>query len=256
MRALLLSGLVGMSWPIVATEMAELPSSNQSDRTVVISNQHVNRIVTPFKHPSIKLDSVGGVAYKARDNVLYVSTTHTAPLAGFITETGDESAAITVILKPMAVGPQEVILQGQSSEGSALARRFERSSPRAQTIKTVMTSMAKGTLPSGYSMRSVDAHYIPSCQQKGLAFDFYNGQRVSGGDYVVSIGTVSNDSTQPIEFKENHCYQDGVVSVSAYPNVKLLPKEASEVYVMFYRHKPTAQKTQTRRSLLGGGHHE
>ena len=255
MRALILTVLVWTSFSIAATEMAELPSSNQSKQTYIISNQHVNRIVTPFKNPSIKLDSVGGVAYKARDNVLYVSTTHNAPLAGFITETGDESAAITVTFKPMAVGPQEVILKGQSSAGSALARRFERSSPRAQTIKTVMASIAKGQLPSGYSMKSVDSNYIPTCQQEGLAFDFFSGQFVSGGDYVVSIGTVTNDSVNLVEFKENHCFQDGVVSISAYPSVNLLPNESSEVYVMFYRNKPSSQKTQIRRSLLGG-HHE
>lgn len=136
MRMILCALTLLFPWTVLATQLADLSDSTQKETTYVISNKHVNRIVTPFKNPSIKMDSVGSVAYKSRDNVLYVSTTHNAPIAGFITESGDESAAIQVTFKPMAVGPQEVVLKGNASNGSSLARRFERSSPRSATITT------------------------------------------------------------------------------------------------------------------------
>ncbi|GAM71770.1 incF plasmid conjugative transfer pilus assembly protein traK [Vibrio sp. JCM 19236] len=218
----------------------------------VISSKHVNRIVTPFKNPSVKLDAVEGVATKSVGNVLYISTSSTQPIAGFITESGDESAAIKVILRPLSVAPQEIVLKGNSVEGSELARRFERSSPRSETIKSVMADLVRGDLPAGYQMKQVNAQYLPHCEQSGLTFNFYNGQFVSGGDYVVSIGVAENRSTQAVNFTENNCFKDGVVAVSAYPTTHLLPNEKTEVFVMFYRVKPTATQHKSRRSLIGG----
>lgn len=251
-----------LSTTVVATEMAKYPNSNSISSTKVqkkqsdiyiISNRHVNRIVTPFKHPSIKLDNVGGVAYKTKENVLYLSTTSDQPVGGFITDKFDESVAIKVMFKPVPSVSQEIILNdAQTNSGSMIARKFERASPRTDTIKEVMATLAKGGLPLGYTSQHVNGAYLPSCNQNGLKFDFFNGQFVSGGDYVVSIGVMTNDSSQPIELKENNCYKDGVVSVAAYPSPQLLPSEKSEVYVMFYRNKPVSQAAPQRRSLLGG----
>ncbi|MEZ9900218.1 type-F conjugative transfer system secretin TraK [Vibrio breoganii] len=218
----------------------------------VISSKHVNRIVTPFRSPSVKLDAVEGVSTKSVGNVLYLSTSSSQPIAGFITEAGDESAAIKVIFRPLAVAPQEVVLQGNSTEGTALARRFERSSPRSDTIKNVMAALVRGDMPDGYQMKQVNAKYLPDCEQSGLTFNFYNGQFVSGGDYVVSIGVAENRSTETINFTENSCYKDGIVAVSAYPTTQLLPKEKTEVFVMFYRQKPVTSQQKSRRSLIGG----
>lgn len=218
----------------------------------VISSKHVNRIVTPFENPSVKLDAIEGVATKSVDNVLYLSTTATQPIAAFITEAGDETAAIKVILRPMPVAPQEIILKSSSLEGSAIARRFERSSPRSTTIMNVMAELVRGGLPSGYSMKGVNSQYLPKCRQSGLTFDFYNGQFVTGGDYVVSIGVVKNHSSRVVNFTENSCYKDGVVAVAVHPNTRLLPNERTEVFVMFYRIKPTTTTVQPRPSLIGG----
>lgn len=268
MKNNILSLLLLVSGSAIATDMAVVPSNGNTSSSTsvstnscglqkqeaclfVISAKHVNRIVTPFENPSVKMDNIGGVAYKAKDNVLYISTTSPQPIAGFITESGDESNAIKVILKPMSIGPQEIVL-GQSSGGSEVARKFERSSPRSRTITEVISTLAKGKLPAGYQIGPVNAGYIPECSQAGMSFDFFKGQFVSGGDYVVSIGTVKNESKDILKFTENSCYKDGVIAVSAYPSLKLLPSQKSEVYVMYYRNKPVSTATPARKSLLGG----
>lgn len=239
-----------------SNERSQIQESQYKPEVHVISNSHVNRIVTPFVNPSLKMDSIGGVAYKQQENVIYLSTSkdNRNDIAAFITEKGDESYAIPVVLKPTLIGPQEVHVGTltNASTGSALAQRFERSYPRDETIERVFHTLGQGELPDGYSLRNVAANYLPKCSQTGLTFDFYRGQLASGGDYVVTIGTVRNSSPRRIEFKENNCYAEGVVAVTSYPLTQLEPNELAEVFVMFYRDKPSVQPQRTRKSLIGG----
>lgn len=251
---------VMLSAPVYATKMAEIEAQSnpknskpKSEQIQIISSQHVNRIVTPFKNPSIKLDNVEGVSYQNRDSVLYLSTQHNTDVGGWITEGGDETTAIRVLFKPMPLPPQEVVLDEAIGKGSEVARRFEQSSPRTTTIVNVLSAIATGNLPSGYQQQEVNASYLPQCQQLGLTFEFYNGQFFSGGDYVVSIGTVNNKTNQAIEFTENHCYRDGVIAVNAYPNNLIKPNSRAEVLVMYHRLKAPDRRETKRQSLLSKG---
>ncbi|EJM7154749.1 type-F conjugative transfer system secretin TraK [Vibrio sp. 1733] len=259
----LLLAVCGASSLASATDMAKFNSNstaaqqatsseNKEQGLYVISNRHPNRIVTPFKKPSLKIDKSEGITHSVRGNVVYLATKLNTNIGGFITESGDESAAIDVVFKPMPVPPQEVVLKGGIKGGSEIARRFERSSPRTESIVSIMSGIATGNLPAGYQVENVNASYLPKCQQLELSFDFYNGQFVSGGDYVVSIGTVVNKSSRPVKFKENLCYEEGVVAVVAYPTYQLMPKQKSEVLVMYHRVKVPAKAERKRQSLLGG----
>lgn len=243
----------------LATELALIPNTNNVETSVkkeptmfVISNSHVNRIVTPFDNPSLKMDAVGGVQYQQHGNVLYLATKKDTrgAIAAFITEKGDESVVIPVVFKPMSVGPQQVEVGKVISGGSSMARKFERSNYRTDTITSVLSTLAKGQLPSGYQMQNVSSQYLPKCTQKGLNFDFYRGQLASGGDYVAMIGTIKNVSDSTIEFKENNCHHSNLIAVSSYPKNKLLPNEISEVFVMQYRDKPMVAPKSDRKSLL------
>lgn len=249
-----------ISTPVMATKMAEFSSNNSQtnapqvnstkDTLHVISNIHTNRIVTPFNSPSIKLDNVEGVSYKKRGHVLYLSTKSNANVAAFITEGGDESTAIKVVLTPKRVAPQEIILESDHVQGSSIAKRFEQSSPRTETIVNILSSIAVGNPPAGYQQKEVNASYLPQCYQDGLTFEFYNGQFFSGGDYVVSIGVAINNTNQLISLKENQCYQDGVVGVAAYPSHDINPNSKTEILVMYHREKAPVRKANKRQSLL------
>lgn len=253
-----------------ATDMASIPTpskvkkNNSSDKKTsskksesnlyVVSNKHVNRIITPFKSPSIVIDSIPNLSYKQRGSVLYLALPSSLEetVAGWITEKNDESSAIRVMFKPMPVQPKEVQL-GQSIQGSAVARKFERTYNRNDVIRKSMEALSLNKLPVGYQMSDVNGSYIPNCSQEGLIFDFYRGQFASGGDYVISIGTVENTSSHTVLLKENNCYSDGVVGVAAYPEIELLPTEKSEIYVMFYRQKNIKTTAENpRKSLLEG----
>lgn len=262
--AIISSVFLSAALNVNATEMATAPLKEGGGATVqfgeklsqepqkfTISNYHINRIVTPFKNPSIKLDSVEGVAFKQKGSVIYISTNSSRNIGAFITEKGDESNAINLILEPKRLPPKEIILSGGRFNANIVARKFERSLPRTKTIKAVLSGIAKGEIPTGYVQESVNAMYLPVCSQDGLNFDFYSGQFFSGGDYVVSVGVVKNTSSKIIELKENKCFREGIVAISAFPKTTLGPNDKAEVFVMFQRERVSYKETRsTRKSLI------
>ncbi|WP_413694390.1 hypothetical protein [Psychromonas sp. KJ10-2] len=122
------------------------------------------------------MDSVQGVTHKQKDNVIYLSTTSNRRIAGFITESGSESDSISVVLIPKKLPPQEIVIGENFSMGTTVAKNYERSQPRIDTIKDVLATIAKGDMPKGYIEQRLNSDYLPSCEQVGLAFDFYSGQ--------------------------------------------------------------------------------
>jgi hypothetical protein len=174
-------------------------------------------------------------------------------IGGFIKDANDESSSIRVIFKPMPVPPQEIVLKAQTSIGSQKARDFEQSNPRNSTIVKVLSILARGDLPEGYSLGPSQSTYMPSqCYQEGLQFDFSNGQLASGGDYVVAIGTVKNITTHDVAYDVSNCFSNkNVIANTSYPHDVLRPSQSSESFVMFYRNKPEVKKVAKRQSLLG-----
>lgn len=247
--------------PVYATQNASLKLDTSTDAggnalqgMYAISSKHINRIVTPFKNPSIKIDDLPDTGTEIKGNIVYLSTKlENIDIAGFITETGDENSSIRVIFKPMPLPPQEIVLKPQTSYGSQVARDFEQSNPRTLTIAEVMSTLARGELPIGYSMSNPALPFIPTeCYQNGLVFDFYSGQLASGGDYVVAIGTVHNTSDHVIKYDVTNCYgNEGVVANSSFPYDAIAPNQKSEAFVMYYRNRQVVKQTPKRRSLLG-----
>ncbi|KLV03483.1 hypothetical protein ABT56_18770 [Photobacterium aquae] len=222
-----------------------------------ISDRHINRIITPFKSPSVKGDSIKGVTINKIDNVLYVSTNQKQPIGMFITENGDELSAVKLLLVPEEMSSQEINLNGLPQiYSSVAAKQFEKSHPHIDLIKLVNKSLALGEVPKGYVQSSPNAYYFPTCYQEGLSFDFSRGQFFEGGDMVVSIGVISNKSPINIEFKENSCSYNNngtinknIVSVSAFPNVYLRPSQKTEVFVMQLKHE-FREKSRQREKLV------
>lgn len=244
-----------------ATDLSKLPvdangsfssvTAENDSKLFIISNRHVNKIVTPFENPVIAMDSVEGVQYQSQGSVLFLSANDAwdSPIAAWVFEEGDEESAIGISLKAMDVPSKEVLIRSKN-RGSAKARKFETSNPRNNVLLEVSKSLALGDMPFGYSSIPLNAAYFPDCNQSGLSFDFTKGQMYSGWNYVVSVGVVENVSQTPVEFKENNCFSSNVASVAAYPIVQLKPNEKSEVYVTHYRATSTS-KQQSRKSLLG-----
>ncbi len=222
---------------------------NNQQLKLNISDKHINRIITPFKNPSLKMDSIENVSYKLMDNVIYLSTSNKQPIGLFITEKGDELTSVKMLLIPKVMPPQEIVLDELTNVFSSVsAKQFERSQPHVDKIKNILTELAKNNIPMGYSMGVANGYYMPTCNQLGLTFNFHDGQHFDGGDYVVSVAIIKNESPINIEIKETNCIDKRIVGIAAYPRVLLKPNEKTELFVMM--RKQQVETIQKRQSLV------
>jgi conjugal transfer pilus assembly protein TraK len=224
---------------------------------IPVAVHHMNRIVTPFSSPVVKTVANADVSVDA--NVVYVATGETAPVTLFITEDGNPDVSMNLTLVPRRIPAREVFLtleeslmMARNSVGSTKADRWERSQPYVETIRTVFRGLALGELPQGYSLARYPAsRQAPNCVMDGLAFNFKNGQLLSGHNMQVSVGVVQNTSTAPIEIREAVCGGWDVTAVAAWPNNMLMPGQKSEIYVAERINRSTKSASK-RPSLLGG----
>ena len=71
-----------------------------------------------------------------------------------------------------------------------------------------------------------------SCKQPGLAFDFLNGQRLTGHNLDIYVGTAKNITKETIIFEETSCGNWGAAAVATWPLHVLNPGQSTEVYVV------------------------
>ena len=229
----------------VDADPVEILIDGAETKMLPISLGHPNRIVTPFTTPKVKkMDKT--LMVEVTDNVVYVATNQSHPVTIYIREDGNEAFAIPLGLFPGQVPPRQATLvlgEGMTkrvSMGSSKAKKWEEKESYQSTIKKLLTSIAKGQTPSGYSLRHIGPDdYLPYCKQHGLDFDFSQGQIIEGHHMSVVIGTLTNSHNQPIEFVEMNCLTKRVKAVAAWPEVFLDPGQSSEVYLVINRDTAT-----------------
>ena len=235
-----------------------------------IARSHANRIVTPFRSPEIVSTNLTGGSAKegncgelcVKGNVIYVSTDKTEAVSMFITEQGSEDQAISVTMLPKNIPPREIFLQmknqGKSSPDSYNLQRsdnpeaaaFEKSLPYVETLRTVMRHLALGKIPPGYTKNRIQgAQNVPSCHQEGLTFNFTRGQRFSGQNWDIYVGTANNISNDPIEFEETACGSWQTAAVASWPLHVLEPRQSTEIFIVMKEFRPVTEKTE-RPSLI------
>lgn len=244
---------------VASTETNTIHVENGVNQVLNIAVGHLNRIVTPFASPRVK-KTAQDVVTQVEENVVYIApSVYKKPVTMYIREEGTESVAISLTLIPMRIPPQEyeLRLNRRVSMGSQqprpLAERWEKSNGYLQSLRNLPRSLALGQIPQGFEFRQIDpSEQIPYCAQKGLSFDFSNGQVLEGHNLQAVIGVVKNVSAAPVEFIESNCAQPGVRAVAAWPQPFLQPGERSEVFVVGARATKVAPQTK-RPSLLEGG---
>lgn len=229
-----------------------------------ISLGHLNRIEVPFEHPQVRTISDADIQVSGR--ILYVTAKSDKVISLYIT-TPDESVAISLGLLPQRIPPRDFKLtlmpvEAQVPTGFALhspnpmAKKTEQAQPYVRSLRAIVTSIAKGEVPSGYTFQKAKASDLLSlhhCTLPGLSISMR--QRLDGHAFIVSVSEVTNMSTDTIELDESLCYRQGVVAVAAWPEVILLPGQKTELYIVHRREVFTPQyKGNARPSVLGGGY--
>lgn len=234
-------------------------------KAVMVSAGNVNRIVTPFTAPDII--TAAPDTFTIRENVVYASPSSEAPISLYITEKGDESQAVNLILGPnpkIASREIRLVMAGtQSTARSAgsvrQAGNWERNQPYESTLTELLAKLAKGSVPQGYDLADiVDLGHAPRCAQLApFRIDFQGGQHLTGGQLEVWVGRVSNGGSHEAEYAETGCAGDPEVSaVALWPSPRLRPGGIAEIYVVRSITAP-AERASPRPSLIevrhGGG---
>ena len=250
--------------PAVETRQDVVISSG-TNTLIPISRSQINRLVTPFDNPNIQ--TVSKAEISTSGNVIYVTTEDDQPVTMFVTPEDDESVAISLTLLPQKIPPIQANLifgksvqgmapgaaQGPSYSGSAYsgtARKWERSQPYMDTIRSLMREMAIGRLPRGYSFGALQSgDSIPACAQPELSFDFSKSQLIQGHDFRVYVAVAENTSAKTVELDHGACSHPHRAAASSWPHEILEPGQKTEVFVVTRIPKTTAN-TSVRPSLL------
>lgn len=235
-------------------------------KALVVSAGNVNRIVTPFAQPDIVTTSPD--QFTIRQNVVYAAPAAPAPgeqpepLTLYLTEKGDESTAISLILLPrLQVASREfrLALAGGGSGGairpaasSRKAAAWEQDQPYPAMLAELLARLAAGSVPQGYDLGPPDPAAAPRCAAPAaLRIDFSRGQLLTGGQLEAWVGTVVNTGATSAELAETACaLSTDVAAVAVWPSPRLAPGELAEIYVV-RRLLPPAERTQPRPSLIG-----
>ena len=146
----------GSKGPLATGTVSIAPGETKA---LVVSAGNVNRIVTPFNQPDIVTTSPD--QFTVRQNVVYAAPAAGDPLTLYITEKGDETRAISLILMPQVnVASREfrLVMAGSGtglprSTGSVRqAAAWEQSQPFEVTLTDLMAGLAAGSVPQGYDL--------------------------------------------------------------------------------------------------------
>lgn len=230
---------------------------------IPISRSQINRLVTPFENPNIQ--TVSAAEISTSGNVIYVTTENEQPVTMFVTPEDDESVAISLTLLPQSIPPiQANLILGQSVAGAAgsgqpvmgskaysgTARKWERSQPYMDTLRSLMRELAMGSLPRGYSFGALNSgDTIPACAQPAISYDFSKSQLIQGHDFRVYVAVAENVSAKTVEFDHGACSHPNRAAVSSWPHEILEPGQKTEVFVITRVPKVIAD-TSVRPSLL------
>lgn len=241
--------------------------NNGTNTLIPISRGQINRIVTPFESPTIQTVSTAEIS--TRDNVVYVTTTEDQPVTMFITPEDDEGVAISLTLLPQSIPPiQANLLYSQAVAGtsaaagtqgamvsggqaySGQAKRWERSQPFMDTLRSIMRELALGNLPRGYSFAELQSGAsVPDCLQTGVSYDFSHAQYILGHDFRIYIAVAENGSAQHVEINHGACTHPNRAAVALWPHEILEPGQKTEVFIVT-RVPQVNANTSTRPSLL------
>lgn len=227
----------------------DLSSSNQNgeDKNTIsvrsgvteiipISKNYLTRVTVPFKEPEAK--TINDVDVDVVGNTLFITPQSEGTIGLFVYDKSNPQVSISLHLVPQDIPQRNITLNLATSRGGASvagaynpdAESFEHDQPFTSMVVSAFAELAKGRLPSGYSLAQPRGDEAV-CQVPGMAMRL--GQMVDGSTYRIAVFATKNISDRGIEINEDFCYHKGVVAAASWPLTYLEPGEQTEVYVMF-----------------------
>ena len=223
--------------------------------SVVIARDKLNRIVTPYANP--KVLTVDRLETKIDGSSVYVATDMDTPASLFISDVDTGNATSLQLIPNALTMPVEVRIMadlpsghdpGSAVPSSETAALFGQESDYLSEIKTILQTMAKQLIPSGFTLDGSvnEAGESSLCHSAGLQFTL--GQTLVGQDAKIIVLIAHNTGFAPRLFEEAFCASEPVIAVAAWPKIRLNPGEKTEVFVLM-RNDPVRDE-EHRPSLL------
>lgn len=254
-------GLTGQERQVVAGLTGPAPQSQTTARAPIhappanltvkpgvttvfgIARSQINRMVVPFKTPTVKTSSAADISVDPA-GVVYVKSDSSEPVSMFIYDKADPTTAVSVSMVPADIPPVSVQLrvpdyyprtaaEPEVTRGGdrAAAKGWETAQPFTDTVKDLFRTVALGKVPDGYAFGKPDAGSISRarCDMPGLTVEPM--QLMTGYNMLVVVSRVTNLQPVSVDVVETGCKGKDVVAAAAWPSVRLKPGQATELYV-------------------------
>ncbi|MBK5969499.1 MULTISPECIES: TraK domain-containing protein [Thiorhodovibrio] len=229
---------------------------------------HLNRIVTPFRSPSVR--TVASLSTEVDGNVLYVATADETPATLYITDGDDAQATVALTLAPRRVPPREIrlVVPGLDSRRQAAS-----SSPAAAESPSTLADLppvATWRQPQHYideltqGFRALALGEVPDGYRKARS-GFGVAIRCGGGFQLNQVKAFDGDSLrfltsrvrakgdQPVVLDESQCQASGKGTIAAaalWPSGPLHPGAEATLMVAIDPSREPVGRT----GLPGGAH--
>jgi conjugal transfer pilus assembly protein TraK len=208
--------------------------------TVEVARNKLNRIVTPYANP--KVLTVDNVETKIDGSAVYVATDMESPVSLFISDVETGQATSLQLLPVNLATPIEIRIesdrQPDNNNPASLGlspepeKPFRQESDYLSDIKSMMQTLAKQQVPSGFSLdeKASESGVSGLCHNANLAFSY--GQTFVGQDMHIVVLVAENKSFAPKVFEEAFCASESVMAVSSWPKIRLNPGDKTEIFVL------------------------
>ncbi|MCE9984692.1 IncF plasmid conjugative transfer pilus assembly protein TraK [Enterobacter hormaechei] len=242
-----------------------------------ISRGLQNRITTTFKNASVSTSSSPEDSSIFVDGgAVYITTNSDKPIGIMLSEDQVPESTYNLTLIPLDV-PGAMISVNTALSPSMQAKREknidtqqyqemlersqqieqEKSDPKQddhkQRIIDLLTPVALGEVPSGFTLQTERLSRIPVSEQKPCHFPMYAslGQRLVGARELIDIVLVKNDMPYGQLVPDQQCIVDGVLATAIFDKAFLQPGEETELYIVRDKlYQERMARVTTRPSLI------
>lgn len=204
--------------------------SVRPDRTevVYISKNFPNRIATPFSVPKMIGADIQDLVTQVGSS-LYVQPGVQNPLGVFITGSspGDPVISITLVPKDMPQQTVSLLLDSTTDAGKRPKSKDGSGDSYTNRLVNLLREVASGRAPAGFSEGA-----LPNAIGRMGNLLVMPEMRYSGHDMDIFKYRIENKGPSALEINEADFYQEGVLAVSAFPNVRLNPGGATFVFIV------------------------
>ena len=236
-----------------------------------------NRISTSFKNASVSTStSEKDANIFVNGGDVFISTNTDKPIGIMLSEDSVPESTYNLTLVPLDVpgamisvttslSPNMKEKRENSLDQQQYAEMLEKSQQEElqpsdpkqddhkQRVIDILTPVALGEVPSGFSLQEERLSRIPANEQSPCNFNMYAklGQRLVGTRELIDVILVKNDQPYSQVVPDQQCVTEGVIASAIFDKAFLQPGEETELYIVRDKlFKERESRVTTRPSLI------